>query len=280
MKPVENTPVEIHSIGSIPVWVKREDLAAVSPAPPFSKIRGLYTHLTKLKARGIKTIGYVETSISMAGWGAAWCCEDLGLKAVLFDPQYKETPKLLNFHRKQWKMFSPDIIPIPAGRARINYYVGRKLLMDRYGPHAVMLDLGLPLKETVAETAAEWRRTIPELPSQPGSIVINVGSGTICAGIVRGWRKGEGKIIGVMGRSGNVRAKTKSIRRRAQRLLNGLLGVPFQLEDPGWEYTEKSRFRTPFPCHPYYDKKAWEWLEKHIEEVPQPVLFWNIGRMR
>lgn len=280
MKPVINTPVETYQSDQTDIWVKREDQACPPPGPPFSKIRGLYAHLNKLKEQGVDVVGYVETSISMAGWGVAWTAEALGMKAVLYDPQYKKTPHLLNFHRRQWKLFSPDIIPVKAGRARVNYYISVKHLHANYGEDAVMLDLGLPLEETIEETAREWRRTMTKLSEPPATTVVNVGSGTICAGILQGWREGEGQIIGVMGRSGNVPQKCTSISRRARRLLNGLAGIPFQLKDPGWEYTQRSKRKSPFPCHAYYDRKAWEWMENHLEHLPRPILFWNIGRMK
>jgi len=280
MKPQINTPVELHECNDVDIFVKREDMATAPPGPPFSKIRGLYVHLTKLYENGTRVVGYVETSISMAGWGVAWAAELLGMKAVLYDPQYKVTPALLRFHRRQWKKFSPDIVPVPAGRARVNYYRGVKHLHATYGADAVMLDLGLPLDETIKETAMEWRRTMSKLTAPPGTTVVNVGSGTICAGILRGWQSGEGLVIGVLGRSSNLTSKLNTIGRRAQRSINGMLGVPLQLKDPGWEYTDRSKFGSPFPCHPYYDMKAWEWMYNHIEKLTPPILFWNIGRMR
>ena len=94
------TEVEKYQIGKYPVLVKREDLAVKKPAPPFSKVRGIIPALQKLKKQGYTTIGYTESSISMAGWGLVWACEQLGLKAVIFDPQYKKTPSLLKYHRK------------------------------------------------------------------------------------------------------------------------------------------------------------------------------------
>lgn len=274
-----NTPVEEYTCLDIPVFVKREDTAAQSPGPSFSKVRGLYVHLKKLKEKGVTTVGYTETSISMAGWGVAWACEGLGLKAVLYDPQYKETPSVLKYHRKQWERFSPDIIPIKAGRAVVNYYISCKHLRETYGENSVMLNLGLPLEETITETAKEWKRTMKKVPQPLGTTVVNIGSGTICAGILRGWEPGNGKIIGVLGRHSNLKMKYKNIAKKTKRTLNGMIGVPFQLIDEGWEYTEKCDVKTPFPCHPYYDKKAWVWLENNIEELEQPILFWNIGRM-
>ena len=279
MKPLINTPIEEHDCQDISVFVKREDMAVQPPAPPFSKVRGLYTHLVDLKKKGVEVIGYVETSISMAGWGVAWACEALGMKAVLYDPQYKKTPGLLLFHRRQWTKFSPVIVPVPAGRARVNYYRAAKHLQKTY-PGAVLLDLGLPLQETIEETSLEWRRTMEKLKTPPATTVVNVGSGTICAGILRGWKTGEGQIIGVLGRSSNRAMKAHSISSRARRTIGGMLGAPLRLEDPGWEYTEPSKHNSPFPCHRYYDLKAWEWLEKNVESLPRPILFWNIGRMR
>lgn len=280
MKPRENTPVETHYLQGIPILVKREDMAVDPPAPPFSKVRGLFAHLEGLKQAGVEVVGYTETSISMAGWGVAWACEELGLQAVLYDPQYKKTPPPLRYHRRQWAKFNPDIHPIPAGRAKVNYYIARKHLCDIYGPSAVMLDLGLPLAETVTQTAAEWRRTIDGMDRHPRVTVVNVGSGTICSGIVRGWRMGDGGIVGVLGRSANIRRKFAFIQQKSGRTLNGLMGAPLLLEDPGWEYTGRSSVRTPFPSHPYYDAKAWEWLEEEVGGLAGPILFWNIGRMR
>jgi hypothetical protein len=34
----------------------------------------------------------------------------------------------------------------------------------------------------------------------------------------------------------------------------------------------------PFPCNPYYDLKAWEWLMKNKGQLEEPILFWNIGQ--
>ena len=166
------------------------------------------------------------------------------------------------------------------------YYMGKQHLFATYGTNAVMLELGLPLEETIEETAEEWRRTMrglaEELLPLPKTTIVNVGSGTICAGLIRGWMPEEGTIIGVMGRSGRKKRKWNTIQEKSKRSLKqpgSIFGVPFRLEDPGWEYTEKSLCKCFFPCHPYYDRKAWQWLVEHIEELPQPILFWNIGRM-
>jgi hypothetical protein len=33
----------------------------------------------------------------------------------------------------------------------------------------------------------------------------------------------------------------------------------------------------PFPAHPNYDLKAWQYLRDNIRRMKPPILFWNIG---
>lgn len=270
-----DTPLECYLVGPRKVWVKREDLACPPPGPPFSKVRGLVDHMSGLKDRGVTTVGYTETSVSMAGWGVAWCARKLGMRAVIFDPQYKQPPSILECHRGHWREHGAEIAAIRPGMARVNHNICRRLLSEQYGPGAVLLDLGLPLAETVEATASVWRGVVAEV--RPGTTVVNIGSGTICAGLLRGWQPGDGTIIGVLGRTGECTRKGRRIADKAGRLCGGLMGPELKLIDPGWEYTEPSVAHCPFPCHRYYDLKAWQWLTENLSELADPILFWNIG---
>lgn len=277
MKLIENTPIELynHKLGQY--WVKREDLACPTPGPPFSKVRGLMKVLEKEKANGTKTIGYTETSISMAGWGIAWGCHHLGLKCIIFDPQYKETPDLLKKHRKEWKKWNAITIPVKAGRAKVNYYIGKKILKEHY-PDSIMFPLGIPFYTTVRETALEVQRSDV---NKFAAVVVNVGSGTITAGVLSGFASKDAEVIGVMGRTGSIIRTRDKIIKKAGLFDSGLLGrkTNFRLVDPGWKYTERCNIPVPFPCHPYYDAKAYMWMIQNLYTLPKPVLFWNIGAM-
>ena len=270
------TPVELHDGG---VLVKRDDLCFPPPAPPFSKCRGIIEHLRKLKADGIEYVGYTETSISMAGWGVAWACKELGLKAVIFDPQYKVTPDVLRFHRQQWKLFDPIIIPIKAGMASVNVHIAANELRRNF-KNSIMLPLGLPFEETMEATRVETIETMQHYPNIK-SVVTCVGSGTIYAGIYRGLHDlgMSVTLYGILTRTGNLKRKRESIQKKAGIFDFGLFESPVKMKliDKQWQYTERSYQECPFPCHPYYDLKAWEWLVK-IQYIPEPILFWNIGR--
>lgn len=272
------TPIEKYYIGNKPIYVKREDLASPPDAPTFSKIRGLLPHIKKLKDQGFKHIGYTETTISMAGWGVAWACKFWGLKCIIYEPVYKcDRPDLevLTKHRDNWIRLGAQVVQIPAGRAKINFYKSKTHLERNY-PSSRMLPLGLPLEETIEETAkvANGVRNNNDFEC----VIVNVGSGTICSGLVRGMRKIL--IYGIMGRTGSVKNKKAQIFQKA-----GIIGGggffgrdSLAIIDPGYQYTEKAKGEAPFPCHPYYDLKAWNWLVDNIERFNDlKVLFWNIG---
>jgi 1-aminocyclopropane-1-carboxylate deaminase/D-cysteine desulfhydrase-like pyridoxal-dependent ACC family enzyme len=275
------TPIEKYN----DIFVKREDLCFDPPAPPFSKCRGIIKHLEKLKQQGIETVGYTETSISMAGWGLAWACHLLSMKAVIFDPQYKTKQELLDYHRTKWKEFKAETIPIQAGRAKVNWYLSKKILEKEYGKSAKMLPLGLPLQETINETAKELVITLQSMEEIINTIVVCVGSGTICAGIIKGLNyfvNYPAKVYGIMSRDGNLKLKKKIVLQKAGIMGKGFFGKNIKLEiiNEGWNYSDKSNFDCPFPCHPYYDLKAWEFTMKKVFQLETPVLFWNIGRLK
>jgi hypothetical protein len=271
----EYTPVDEFVIAGHRVWVKREDQCCDLPAPPFGKMRGLLRHMEKLIDRGVQTVGYVETSVSMAGWGVAYCAKQLGINSVIFAPTFKNPLDLYLYCLDRWKQFDAQIIPIRPGMARVAYNVNRKVLANNYR-HSHMLDLGLPLEETIEETSKQWRMTMNEVC--PAITVVCVGSGTVCAGILRGWSDGDGSIVGVMSRNGNVAQKQLKVQSKSGEIWGGFFGSCLSLVNPGWEYSQPSYSSVPFPTHSYYDGKAWEWLESNIEGIDGDVLFWNIGR--
>lgn len=245
--------------------------------PPFSKMRGVELAINELKSKGVTVIGYVETSVSMAGWGVAEYCKMAGLKAVIFDPQYvTATNHYHSIHREKWRNAGARIEPIPAGMAKVNWYVCRKKMAEMFpGEKWMLLPLGVPFQHTIDQTAIEISIHTP-VPYR--TLVTCVGSGTICAGLLKGVPS-DTHVIGVMSRTGNVEKKRKVVMDKCGVLNGGLFGVlpSFTLVDPGWEYTEESEVECPFPCHPCYDLKAWEWLMGHRAELKRPVLFWNIG---
>lgn len=265
-----NTPIEKYD----GVFVKREDLACLSPGPPFAKVRGLYKHMLSLKERGVQTVGYTETSISMAGWGVAWVAKELGMKAVIFDPIYKGPQPVLEYHRTKWDEFGAEIVKINAGMAKVNYNISRGKLKDY--PASEMLPLGLPFPETISEVAKEYIRTVSG-KNVWKTVVMCIGSGTMAAGVLRGsMLTNKALIFGILCRP------SKRIWEKKAKISAGA-GYPIvgndylEVIDLGYEYTQEEQFSAPFPCNPYYDRKAWKWCSENQHRLERQILFWNIG---
>ena len=202
----------------------------------------------------------------------------IGMKVVIFNPVYKTPQPVLERHREHWKKWGADIIDIKAGMARVNFNISKKILFQKYPPTPYMLPLGLTLPETVTETGLELTRTLNI--EKYKSIVVNVGSGTICAGILSGLiaLSLPTHVYGIMGRKGNKAIKRKKIIGSIKKSAFAPSFPTLTLIDPGYQYTDSVEIETPFPCNKYYDKKAWKWLVENILIIEHPVLFWNIGK--
>lgn len=257
--------------------VKREDLACPPPGPPFAKVRGLLPFLLDLKDKGVGAVGYMETSVSMAGWGISYFCKEIGLKAVIFSPQYSSPRENQIFQFEKWKEFEATIIPLERpNRMQINFYRARKILVERF-PGAVMLPLGLPFSQTVEAVS----RQVELLPHSYKAIVVCIGSGTMAAGILKGLNKRkdfETIVYGIFVSPKNERRMSDKIMKVSGIFVFGnSIEKRLKLIDTNIQYTEKVECDCPFPCNEYYDLKAWKWLVENYDGLPKPVLFWNIG---
>lgn len=283
-----NTPVEEHEYSGIKYFVKREDLACKRPGPPFAKVRGLYPVLLNLQKEGVTTVAYMDTAISMAGWGISYFTSLLGMKSILYYPKYKGGFKYRQeAYLKLWEKYGATVIPIEKPQLlMINRNMAKKHLRENF-PGAVMLPNGLAFPETVAEVAKEVE-SLRDLNIK--TIVTCAGSGVMTAGILRGLALYElPKIDALI----SVRVHKEANMKKSFEKILKLAGVPkkghlfcrgvsatvrnFTVISGGYLYEERPLIESPFPCNPYYDLKAFEYMCKNIHNLKPPVLFWNIG---
>ncbi len=277
-----DTPVESYRINGNEVFIKREDLACPSPAPPFAKVRGLLPTLISLKKQGYTTFGYMENSISMATWGIGYFCKQLDLKCVVFAPQYVDglqdnQARML----EKWKEFDVEVRWMKACRQTIGYYMARKILNKEY-QNAYMLPLGLSFSITVDEVAKQVG--LLESRFLYGSIVVSVGSGIMIAGICKGIANinGSPDIFGILAAPKSEARMYHKIYKYSGVSLNeptlfNSHNINLSLQDTRIGYKEIPDVEAPFPCNDNYDLKAWKWLLDNMFYLRQPLLFWNIG---
>jgi len=259
---VSGTPVERHG----ELYVKREDLSCPPPGPPFSKARGVYAHLKK---RPERLIGVLDTFHSQAGHAVARACSLLGKDCVNFYPRTVRDGDQLREPQLRSAGLGARLEPLAAGRSSVLYHQAARSIRERGG---YMMPNALKLGESVEETAKE----VPAAPFD--SVVIPVSSGTIAAGVIRGfagiavrrfflhlgYSRPRGAVLEYVGRA------------------SGLIGLTAPsaeliVVDEGYAYRDVARPgpTPPWPCNVYYDLKAYRWW---VASGPRDrTLFWNIG---
>ena len=262
----EDTPIERHEVNRLPVMVKRDDLFAAPPAPALAKLRGAMMLLDKLHSRGVRLVGCWDTRISALGQGIAACCSSLpGMKVIVAFPKTKGSgipPAIAKASE-----LGAEILPVIAGRITISFAAARQQVERRGG---VMLPFGLECPEAVS-CVARAASTVPCEYTSGGTVVVSTGSGATLAGLVRGLPGRPQKFVGVSsGRS--IESIWRSLRRHGVERSEAIELVPAREA-----YSVRVDVGCPFPSNPYYDRKAWRFLQENAGAFAQPLFFWNVG---
>jgi hypothetical protein len=290
------TPLEDH-LEEAGLLVKREDLSCPPPGPPFSKMRGVYAHVAKRHAEGVKLFGVLDTFHSQAGHAVAYACKLLGVECVNYFPVYKRDVESRDGDVVTLKEYRPpqlrsselgaSLFGLPAGRSAVLYHSAKRDVEARGG---YMMPNALKLPETVEETAAEVVRTFELADRTQFDVLrnapwlVSASSGTIATGVMKGLREVFGhrppKLILHMGYSRSREAVYK--------YMSGYLGEELLLDatryllafvDEGYAYKDVARPgpTPPWPCNDHYDLKALRWWLREGRERYGRAVFWNIG---
>jgi 1-aminocyclopropane-1-carboxylate deaminase/D-cysteine desulfhydrase-like pyridoxal-dependent ACC family enzyme len=262
----DDTPIEEHVLRGRRIFVKRDDLYGSSPSPPLAKLRGLRRVLDRAYTGGTRLVGCWDTRVSKLGLGVAVACvEHEGLRCVLAFPQRKgeSAPQPL----LDACAFGAELLPLKPNHVDIGVAQARKVVTARGG---VMLPFGLDCQDAVEAVATEARRT-PLKYIDGGTLVVCCGSGVTLAGLIIGMSSWPARIVGV--------SSGRSIARISRCVTNHVRQLPANVElvPASAPYATLSSWPCPFPAHPNYDRKVWRYLDEHLDECVDPIMFWNIG---
>lgn len=264
---VPNTPWEVYQVNGVPVYVKREDLSCPAPGPSFSKIRGLKAWIDALPP-GVP-VGVLDTFHSKGGWGISYLCHAAGRRCYDFYPQYKsDTGRRPQQENAQ--ALGAQLVALPAGRSAILYHTAKKLLAQYTDGVGVMVPNALKVEQSIDETAAEVVDYTPD-ELLDGTWIVSISSGTLAAGVLKVVAEFDVAFVAHMGYSRSEQAASSYIKKMAG------VDYPIRMVDEGYQYKDYVPNTAPFPCNPYYDAKAWSWLERNVRKLREPVVFWNIG---
>lgn len=267
----EGTPIEDYR-EEWGLWVKREDKACLSPGPAFSKTRGVYAHIAK---RPERIIGVLDTYHSQAGHAVARACQVLGKRCWDFYPEYVREPGPREPQLRASEL-GAKLRGIPAGRSCILYHQARKEVETEGG---YMMPNALKLPESITETAREVPVDFPfEDANVPAWVLIPVSSGTIAAGVIKGFGDRTDYILH-LGYSRSHDAVRCYVEEASG--VEGI-GVRLNLIDEGYAYRDVSRPgpTPPWPCNEYYDLKAVRWWLREGGDrggYGGDCLLWNVG---
>lgn len=273
---VSGTPWETHELKGVTVHVKREDLCCEPPGPPYSKMRGLELFLRKQVPGtpiGVQDAGFHSRS----GWGTAFLCSRLKMPCYVVYSVYAHEGTLEDHPLREYQQNAKDLgahlIPVKAGRATVAYHQGKRKMLELTNGKGIMLPAGLKVSESVEGTAQEVRDHTPD-ELRRGTWIISISSGTVASGVLAGLRPHQRDIVFIC----HFGSQKNEARTRAYMV--GMIGYqPNALLyiDEGYGYSDALEIDCPFPASPWYERKAWKWLESHINNLAQPVVFWNIG---
>ncbi len=261
----DDTPIEEYLLKNRRVYVKREDLFGCPPAPPLGKLRGLRVVLEDLFHDGVQLVGCWDTRVSRLGEGLAAACREFhSMRAIVSYPTRKgtDTPAPV----AAAKLLGADVLPLRGNHVSICYAQAKRHVENNGGR---MLPFGLECESAVAGVAREAARTPAELAC--GTVVLCCGSGVTLAGLLIGLPVTPRRLIGLS--SGRSLTKILATVRRYV----AVVSPPVQLLPAVMPYGATPTLRCPFPTHPNYDLKAWQFLVDNIDHLEEPVLFWNIG---
>lgn len=267
--------IEEYQVNGHRVFAVRDDLCSPFPGPNFSKIRGLYKHLLRKREDGIRTVMSQDTSISRCGWGVSFVAKEL---EMVHYNVYADR-KIINFYQRMSQRLGGVLIPVRGSFSGAMKSQGLKRLAEKKIKPDYVCPTGISVLETLEEHADLISRMDRSLLT--GSIIVCVSSGTICAGILYGLSKHQldARILGVMSSSYRSRhSKIVDLTGQAARRYNTPV-YPGNLImiDAHYEYSKPVKVDVPFPCDLYLDRKAWDWLERNLDVLRPPIVFWNIG---
>lgn len=277
--PIQNqTPVEDH-LQQFGLLVKREDLSCLPPGPPFSKTRGVFAHVA---SRPERVIGVLDTYHSQAGHAVAEACALLGKVCVNFYPVRKsEIYDPLKPQQVAAEKLGATTVSLPAGRSAILYHQAKKQLpLIHPWEDCYMMPNALKLPEMITETAAEVGRTLAsyKIPDHL-PVLIAASSGTIAAGVIRGFLQAGAADREFIIHQGYDRSQDAMLKYMTEMGELYHHSYTLNLVNEGYSYGDvaKAGPEPLWPCNKYYDLKAFRWWMREGRAQYGEALLWNIG---
>tara|TARA_Y100000310_G_scaffold324127_1_gene385601 strand:+ start:1059 stop:1871 length:813 start_codon:yes stop_codon:yes gene_type:complete len=264
-----NTPLEKYTLKARDVYVKRDDLHNGDlDLPPWAKIEGVRQLLTSELIDKDKPVAHLTVRGSYTGWVLSHYGREYGYDIRIAYGNSKNYPRE---SLDKIESYGTTLVPLRPNMMRIVYNSLGKLA-EKEGWQR------LPYAFDHSIYHEYWKNKIKEFCKENDfdNLVILGGSGVTSIGMIKGFLDTENFIM----EKKVYLISTSTIASVKNKLKEWETYFPtnvFINDTPYDFYDEMEDYKTPFPCNPYWDKKAWWWLEQNIEKIDGSILFWNIG---
>lgn len=137
---------------------------------------------------------------------------------------------------------------------------------------------GLKFTASVEATAQELTETWPEDLIGPVNVVVSASSATLASGVALGLSRLNRTQTRLIVHLGYSRSHEQVLRYMAGKgVPQDFISSNLDLIDEGYAYADRVDTPVPFPCNPYYDRKAWKWIMDNRGSLVGEIVMWNIG---
>jgi len=242
------------------VVVRREDKRYEYPLPHHLKMGALEAIVIRAKLLKYKLIGAFCTTHGIWPFGLPHLAAKHGLKSIVVYPSMNEDkiPDELKVNIDGYELHTikPNMVTINGAQAK-------KYIEDQYGYYIPFgVDEPLAVKQIADQLHLDGI----------GTLIVPCGSGVTLAGALMSIEQNKSHVENIAAVSAGRAAKSiiKTVSKYVQ--------IPSNVRwVTRYEYNDIPKIECPWPAHPYYELKAYDWMIDNLFSLYEPIHFMNIG---
>lgn len=263
--------IEIHKIGEREVFVNRGDLQGDGEEYPYwGKIKAIDSIFNSDLIKKDVTLMHLNAYGSWTGWALSSLCRKYDIKFRMAYPASSKFPeKYLSYIRNmgsEIEPFKPNMDSILRNKLRgMCEKRGFQFFNNGFDCQPFSEYFSNAIQEVVKNYEVDV-------------LVVSGGSGITLSGLAMGFECYP--TLFSTGKLKKIYAIVVSSKQGVENVLKkrGVLSDNIEVIKSDYEFNNRMDwFETPFPINPFWDKKAWHWLENNINSIDGKVLFWNLG---
>lgn len=267
MRPKDKTPVELHKINNLSVYVKRDDLMGDNKKlPPWGKMLSIKALIDKLD----KNVPIVQLNV-FGSW-SGWALSSLANQEV--HVVMPDTKKITEEYRSKIESNGGIIKLLRPNMMRILYAQAKNFAIEKgfqQLPYAFndSIYLGLMAKRLYSTLQSDFEA----LGSKVDVLIVSSGSGVTLTALSKALHRHnpDGQVYSV---------SVSSVKTVSTVLDKWKVNSPnIKVLQSEYEFSDMMpNYSVPFPCNQFWDKKTWHWLDHNSKMFKnKTVLFWNLG---